>query len=941
MDLPATVEEARLTSEPVRYCRDVWKSILGGYELSVRSEVPLFAATLALLGDGRWRIRDVLSAAGLPSSVADQHVWRGRLDGSLRRLVGSKEGDVQLQDATFREFLGRDCPEAAENLAERMPELLREGNGEELRAWAVQEGANLALRAAARRPALVRRLLESDWGPLRLQSAASQRRVREMVWELRRLKSALKAEAEENLAVGRLARALLAWEQHIERGGLDGARWWAALGDVRDNPAWVRQYPALRRMEPLLLLPAPRTTEEASGYRTGSHGVTRELTGPACELPPEAGMGRPGEAPGTLLFALKGGGLLVAEYDAIGGRHVISHLFHANLPEVLSLAALDAHRVLALTRDVDGRRDLVEVTVTRGTVRSWGPGETEGAARWGGAPFGVAVLGSLEEQGASPWVVVAAHAGHSILVTVCQGETVQASHKMRLAASEESWRERKVHEVGLVRFAPWTWAVWETATEDENEGWCFSIHRLRREDGPPHIEVVLDADTGKIPLGCPSRICAGKDDCLMYSWLEDSGDRLVAVLSPDGQMVSTVRLPEGQRDFWAALAPESESEEDMLDLDPETVPLVWHDKLGLLFGFFIWVPGADGYFLLMPDPQPSWSFLPPDLERSLPELERYDNFRVQAGWRLTGGRVLLVYPRGGVILAADGRSVTRIGHPEQIWEGPQNDAFRFCFPDGSVIVERKGGWSSSFTRLDGPGVECPLLDGANGPVKDAITWGAGELFSVRICEDRTVFVIFKGGNLSFKQPEDQQWNDVESKDLFRHVPAERPARKPEAPKGLYFIGCVSEYASWERVFDLRCGAGSDWRALVGQLSGSGRGDVFRLRKVRIGLDGTAEAEGEAWDILIRDEEISAAAFVGVDLLAVGYASGRIEVLSIQPGEPEASRCRAVAFTLQRPTDMVLSEGPRGRFLVVLAGEVLWFDLAPLAPSAGERKASAV
>jgi hypothetical protein len=92
---------------------------------------------------------------------------------------------------------------------------------------------------------------------------------------------------------------------------------------------------------------------------------------------------------------------------------------------------------------------------------------------------------------------------------------------------------------------------------------------------------------------------------------------------------------------------------------------------------------------------------------------------------------------------------------------------------------------------------------------------------------------------------------------------------------------------------------------------------------------------------VRDEKVGKFVNPGPDLLAVGYSSGRIEVLSVRPGETDAHRCRAVAFTLQRPTDMALSEGPRGRFLVVLAGEVLWFDLAPLTSSAGERAGAPV
>jgi hypothetical protein len=505
---------------------------------------------------------------------------------------------------------------------------------------------------------------------------------------------------------------------------------------------------------------------------------------------------------------------------------------------VRSLAALDAHRVLALVEDADGRRNLMEVNATAGTARPWGPAAPGRGTPWGGIPFDLAVLGTPEQQGAVPWVVVAAHDGPKIRVTVCQGETVRASREMDVDPSDDpswpGWRSDTAR-FGFVRFAPCTWAVWQTIDEDTGTGWRIYVHRLRREEGQARIEELFDSENINIPNAYPTGICAGKGDCLAYFWWEDEEQARLTVLSADGRVVEDLTLPAPANDL-------SRPPRDFLPLPYLSAwPLVWHDELGLLFEV-----DCDGYFRLRPGQDELLRCLPPELERAIPGAEHRSVWAL-GHWRLPGGRVLLVHPRGGVILAADGRSVTWVGNPEMLQPDDRyefrRDVIRVREAGGSLIVKRHVGYGGiDYSRLDGPGAERPL-------------------------------------------PE-------EERDRLEHEDR-----------------------------------------------------VIRLKVVNFDIESLEETERDRLlrnhpHLPIRDEKVSQFVSLDPDLLAVAYSSGRIEMLSIRPGEPDAQRCRAMAFTLQRPTDMALSEGPRGRFLVVLAGEVLWFDLAPLTSSAGEPVESA-
>ena len=57
-------------------------------------------------------------------------------------------------------------------------------------------------------------------------------------------------------------------------------------------------------------------------------------------------------------------------------------------------------------------------------------------------------------------------------------------------------------------------------------------------------------------------------------------------------------------------------------------------------------------------------------------------------------------------------------------------------------------------------------------------------------------------------------------------------------------------------------------------------------------------------------------------LVLGYASGRVEIRRLA-GLADVA---AVGYTVSRPNSLTLSDRAEGKFLVVSAGELVWFKL---------------
>jgi hypothetical protein len=78
-----------------------------------------------------------------------------------------------------------------------------------------------------------------------------------------------------------------------------------------------------------------------------------------------------------------------------------------------------------------------------------------------------------------------------------------------------------------------------------------------------------------------------------------------------------------------------------------------------------------------------------------------------------------------------------------------------------------------------------------------------------------------------------------------------------------------------------------------------------------------------------EEVVTSCTVIDPDHFAVGFESGRIEVISLTPDREGHKQTLAVAFPLSAPTDLKVSRSERGVYLAAVAGGLVWFDLSPL------------
>jgi hypothetical protein len=116
-----------------------------------------------------------------------------------------------------------------------------------------------------------------------------------------------------------------------------------------------------------------------------------------------------------------------------------------------------------------------------------------------------------------------------------------------------------------------------------------------------------------------------------------------------------------------------------------------------------------------------------------------------------------------------------------------------------------------------------------------------------------------------------------------------------------------------------------WRLLGGGIADNEHSQLW-LFSPHISTDRAELTPDEAPRKIVRPERIRCWCALGGGRAAVGYASGKIEILALNEDPP---RVLAVAFTLTPPDDLAVTRGPAGEHLVVLAGEVIWFNLASL------------
>ena len=119
-----------------------------------------------------------------------------------------------------------------------------------------------------------------------------------------------------------------------------------------------------------------------------------------------------------------------------------------------------------------------------------------------------------------------------------------------------------------------------------------------------------------------------------------------------------------------------------------------------------------------------------------------------------------------------------------------------------------------------------------------------------------------------------------------------------------------------------------WRAIVGRID-SDEPSRFWLCSLLISANGKELLPENAPSKVALREAVRCWCALGAGRMAVGYASGRIEILSLNE---ERARVLAVGFTLTPPEDLAVSRGPSGTYLVVVAEDVFWFNLDALHPS---------
>jgi hypothetical protein len=128
-----------------------------------------------------------------------------------------------------------------------------------------------------------------------------------------------------------------------------------------------------------------------------------------------------------------------------------------------------------------------------------------------------------------------------------------------------------------------------------------------------------------------------------------------------------------------------------------------------------------------------------------------------------------------------------------------------------------------------------------------------------------------------------------------------------------------------------CG-GDRWRVCVAVIQREGERSLLWVCPVDLcSSAGTWSQAAEPSRIDLGDEVVTSCTVIDPDHFAVGYESGRIEIISFAPDREGRRQKLAVGFPLSAPTDLKVSRSERGVYLAAVAGGLVWFDLSVLNP----------
>jgi hypothetical protein len=869
------------------------------------------------LPEGNWPLAGVLRLAGLPDD--DLPAWE-RFAAGARGVLAAGRQHVRFIDATFRLMLTDHHPEEQLRLAKRLLDLLP-GMGESdfLGACAAANTARHLLglptdapAAEVERPELARRLvLESGWAPARLRSfARSDRPVRELLEELADLRLLLRPGRD--VAVDDLQTDLALWNVCIDRSRSCAAGWWRGLAAVQRHAVWrAKPVPSADTDCPTLLAPAGPPESPAPTYGT-PHWIQSHFAGPVCELPGPAG------SPGTLVFADVSGCLAV--YAADGPTYRRRSLLPLGVRKVGDLAPLGPGEAIALVEDWSGRRQLLRVDVQRRLARpiAGPPGQLIACAALAPADHGTNRL------------VVAAWDGPRTRVWLLEdGRPDQRlSHELPFRAS------------GLVAFADDAWAVYgidfSGATGD-----ALAVQRL--EEGSI-VEVTLHGwerlkkVDANFALG---EVAPGPRNTLAVQIFFDSHPFTTVGLlySREGGYLCRTQL--SREGSGTAACPD-------YGAGPS---LAYHDRLGLLMN-----NDVQGVIRQPFEADASPAYLPEELEKRIPGAD--GNIELPCGGlRLADGRVLLVCSRGGVLIDAAGHSTADIDDP---WAGRDSDVLVLGIrEDGAILTGSRRTLTSDelcsedfdqlLVKVTADWHE-ELIPGDEAPGFDWIAKTVAPLASGKFDQLRVHFPpeaappapvppnVKRDGGVPLIGSDGARCR-VECGRLYQEGDAGRrliwDLRKlfsqgggdPDNPfRG--FRNVARHGGERFHVLDAAEAGTNLWRLRAAFVQGAD--GAFRLWVCDVNLDetsGTWSLSAPPAAIDLGDDEVRCCTAVDFGRVAIGYASGRIEVVAARPDSHGRKCVSAVAFTWSAPSDLRISHGPQGSYLVAVDGGLVWYKMA--------------
>lgn len=917
--LPEDPADTILTPSIEDYCRRLVAEILRACsDERDRKDLRTLFVGLAILEERcwpaipeeeRWPLDGVLDVLDLTDGV---HRWEGLLAEHAGRLVALSRQRVRLREAAFRQALLKDHPIDRRQLAERLVDVLRRPADDSLAyRYAVGSAARHVFLDDEISPALAASLLfNTPWASQRLRSLVPARQsVNEVLRELERLRPLVERcppstpSVQPLAALEALQRGLAFWRQGIDQSRECMAQWWKALVEPQQFACWSGQEPPSDLPgAPLLLLPAGPPDSPRPGYGV-PHWLRFRFSGPVCELPGTGG-------PGALVFAAEGGFLLLYEYNSVTGGYQRRGLMPLGLRSVRSLVALGGGEVVVLAEDWAGNGRLLQVNVRSDVVTSLDHLE------WGN-PVAVACL-EPAAPGGPPRLVVAAHEGECTKVGILEDGRTTGVPLAELPFRIE----------GLVKFAPLTWAayrcgyhplaIWGEQPDPTCRDWLV-------------LQTLRDRQIVDIPLANAANlqrigvwgVCQGPRETLAVQVFA-SADRMRGFLySRQGERVGftdvlNYSVLEGRFPAFPSYG--------------AAIPLAWNDQFGLLM-----TNDVQGIISLCFETGAVPRYLPRHLEAEVPGAMSGIGLPMD-GLRLSDGRSLLVYQSGAVIIEGPDSPVVRIGEPGD--RRPQTHIVG-ARPDGSLLLEENDAQPVDPDDWRWGGEDIDIGDIDVGYIDEGMTGDEEEPLP-----KPAVSLAYSPGQARREEDATQVRRGFE-----QTASDGRCYRLERTKEGMTLYRQQDQ--SWVRLWDLqdlrsrwkkvaRHGGdrfhlldvlprGEDrWSLCVAFTRREGERSLLWVCPVDLSAAaGTWSPAGEPSRLDLGEEVVTSCTVIDPNHFAVGYESGRIEVISLTPDREGHRQTLAVAFPLSAPTDLKVSRSERGVYLAAVAEGLVWFDLSPL------------